>query len=152
MSQFLHFISLQNKIQTYLKAKEKSEHSIYIYNSTSNMNYALAAAEFYKNKETVVFVAQNPYKATQAYEYLSHLLGFEHVHLYAVDELLSAELLSTSQEFRIERMSAVKSVLENKQKVIVTHPYALLKPISTKETLLNNIIKIEAGKEYDISD
>lgn len=152
MSQFLQFISLQKKIQTYLKAREKNEHSIYVYNSTANMNYTLAALEFYKTQKTVVFVAQNPYKATQAYEYLSHLLGFEHVHLYAVDELLSAELLSTSQEFRIERMSAVKSILENKQKVIVTHPYALLKPISSQEVLKENVIKIEAGKEYDIQE
>lgn len=150
MNKLIKFLHKQEKIQSYLQARKQQNHGIYLYNSSINMNYYMASLDYYYNDQTIVYVAPNPYKATQTYEHLCHLIGHEQVHLYVVDELLSAELVVTSLEFRHERMSALKSVLSQEKKIIVTHPYALLKPISSKDTMLNSVINLEVNQEIQL--
>ncbi len=101
---------------------------------------------FHEFDDTIVYVTSNLYKATLAYEALCEIVGYEQVHLYAVDEVISAEAMATSHEFRLERLHAVQSILENKKKIIVTHICALVRTLMPKKEIEEHKITFSEGE------
>ena len=152
MNNFLQFFSKLPNISSATKLFTNNEYSLYLYNTNRNVNNLIASLIYSQKNKTVFYIAPNLYQATQSYERFCHVLGADNVNFYAIDEIIAAEILATSQELRLERMNTIKDILTNKPKIIVTHTYAVLKPLVNKERLKQNIIKINAGDVLEIDD
>ena len=74
------------------------------------------------------------------------LAGDENVDLYAVDEIISADLLVVSNDLKIERINTLKNILEKKAKIIVTHVQAVLKPLISPKLFKKQIINLKKNK------
>lgn len=152
MNDILNLFSRQKQIAEAANLLNQDKYSIYLYNATININYLFTSLIYKKNNQNIFYVAPNLYQATQAYEYFCQILGNDSVSFYVVDELVSAEVLATSNEFRIERMNTVKSIIENSPKIIVTHTYAMLKPIANKNIIFNSVLKVKVNGVLDLNE
>ena len=128
---------------------KKKQYSIFAYNTSINVKYLLAYNTFLETKEPVIYVTTNLYKANLAYEGISKIAGYENVSFYAVDELISEDLLAVSNDLKTERINTIASIINNKPKIIITHLQALLKPLISKDIFLNYIINLSVGKEIN---
>ena len=128
---------------------KKKQYSIFVYNTSINVKYLLAYNTFLETKEPVIYVTTNLYKANLAYEGISKIAGYENVSFYAVDELISEDLLAVSNDLKTERINTIASIINNKPKIIITHLQALLKPLISKDIFSNYIINLSVGKEIN---
>lgn len=128
---------------------KKKQYSIFAYNTSINVKYLLAYNTFLETKEPVIYVTTNLYKANLAYEGISKIAGYENVSFYAVDELISEDLLAVSNDLKTERINTIASIINNKPKIIITHLQALLKPLISKDVFSNYIINLSVGKEIN---
>ncbi|MDD5183504.1 MAG: hypothetical protein PHU02_04985, partial [Bacilli bacterium] len=128
---------------------KKKQYSIFAYNTSINVKYLLAYNTFLETKEPVIYVTTNLYKANLAYEGISKIAGYENVSFYAVDELISEDLLAVNNDLKTERINTIASIINNKPKIIITHLQALLKPLISKDVFSNYIINLSVGKEIN---
>lgn len=142
----------QSRIVEEIKTICKDDEFSLLVNNTSPSHHYLMASLAYANDQTVVFVAPNVYKATQAYENLCHLIGFEHVCFYVVEEMMATEFMAVSNEFKNERMHTLQSIIKGNKKIIVTHPNALLKPMLPKEVYIQNIMNFSRNQTIRIDE
>lgn len=122
-------------------------YSIYAYNASINVKYLLAYQTFIERKETIVYVTTNLYKANLAYEGISKIAGHENVSFYAVDELISEDILAVSNDLKTERINTIASLVNKEKKIVITHVQAVLKPLVSKEVFSSFIINLKVGNE-----
>ncbi len=143
-----NILSLFNKYKTVsqvLSSLNDGKRDLLVYNSTPH-HHALLAGQLFKHQDRpLLYVAANIYKATIAYETLCQLVGFENVHFYATDEVVAADLLAASSEFRFERIHTINSILEHKKSIIITHIGALTRPLMPKEIISSHVVRLQKG-------
>src|SRR5690554_5462391 len=88
------------KVKDYSQIIKKEAYDLLVTNTTINHNYLLAYLTFLKTDDFVFYVTSNLYKATLAYENLCQIAGFENVNFYVTEEIVAAELLAVSREFK----------------------------------------------------
>lgn len=130
----------------------KTKQNILITNSQINHNYLLTLIKYEQSDSSVIFVAENLYKATLAYESFCDLIGMENVNLYVTDEIIAVEALAISNEFKLERLHTLNSILHKQKKIIVTYISSVLRPLPSKDIYMNNIISIQKGDIIDVND
>ena len=67
-----------------------------------------------------------------------------------MDEFITAEMLASSSELRIERMNTLASVIENQNKIVVTHVAGATRFLTPKEIFKQADIKLEVGGIYEL--
>ncbi len=72
------------------------------------------------------------------------------VRLFPMDEFITAEMLASSSELRIERMNTLASVIENQNKIIVTHVAGATSFLTPKAIFKQADIKLEVGGIYEL--
>jgi transcription-repair coupling factor (superfamily II helicase) len=117
-----------------------------VYNSTPHHHALLTGQLFEHQDRPILYVAANIYKATIAYETLCQLVGFENVRFYATDEVVAADLLAASSEFRFERIHTINSILEQEKSIIVTHIGALTRPLMPKDIISSHVVHLQKGQ------
>ncbi len=126
----------------------KNHEFSYLVNELSlYQGYLLAYFAFLKTKQFVVYVTGNLYQANRAYEKFCLLAGMENVNLYLVDEIVSAELVAVSGDFKYERLSTIKSAIDNNPKIVVTHTQAALRPLLEKTKLKQSEITLRIADQ-----
>ena len=125
----------------------KKSNNILITNTMFNHNILLTLLKYENSNSSVIFVAENLYKATTAYESFCDLIGIEHVNFYVTDEIVAVEALAISNEFKYERLYTINSIINNEKKIIVTYISSALRSLPPIEVFKDNSIKI---KEKDI--
>ena len=96
----------------------KKSNNILITNTIFNHNILLTLLKYENSNSSVIFVAENLYKATTAYESFCDLIGIEHVNFYVTDEIVAVEALAISNEFKYERLYTINSIINNEKKII----------------------------------
>lgn len=150
MNNIVSLFNNDDRVKEVLKTIEEASFALLISNTTLNHNYLLAYATFLKTNNFVVYVASNLYQATLAYEAFCKLLGFQDVCFYAVDEIVAAELLAVSSEFRFERIHTLEAIYNNSPKIIVTHTNAVARPIFPKDNFMKHIINLKEKEVIDM--
>lgn len=140
------------KVNAFHKIIEKPNYDLLVNNTTPNHNYLLAYSTFLKSDTYVVYVASNVYKATTAYEAFCQLAGYENVCFYIVEEIMSAELLAISKEFKYERIHTVNAILNNEKKIIVTSVYALTRELLPLEIINKHLINLKVNDIIDLDN
>lgn len=150
MNNIVSLFNNDDRVKEVLKTIDEASFALLISNTTLNHNYLLAYATFLKTNNFVVYVASNLYQATLAYEAFCKLLGFQDVCFYAVDEIVAAELLAVSSEFRFERIHTLEAIYNNSPKIIVTHTNAVARPIFPKDNFMKHIINLKEKEVIDM--
>ncbi|MDD3623850.1 MAG: CarD family transcriptional regulator, partial [Bacilli bacterium] len=145
MNNILELFRINNSVIEY-EESIKDNSSIYLYNVVNNAKYLAAYDAYVLKGESIIYIASNLYKANQAYNAFLKLAGDENVDLYALDEIISADLLVVSNDLKIERINTLKNILEKKAKIIVTHVQAVLKPLISPKLFKKQIINLKKNK------
>ena len=102
----------------------------------------------YKKKKMIVAVP-NLYYANQLVEDFRNLLPEEDVHLFPVDEVLSAEMAFSSPEARADRIETLNFLLSRKAGVVVVPAAGLRKLLPEKKTWKQAQLQWKIGTEVD---
>lgn len=152
MANIIDFFKKEEKVKALIEESKKDSFSYLANVLSSNQNYLLAASLFLSTNNTVFFVVPNQYKANAAYDNFCELLGYENVSLYTADDEITTELITASSELKLERLNTIKNIFDNQKKIIITHPSAILKPVISKESFSQNILKITKNSEINVKD
>ena len=143
------FIKNEN-VSKIMEKIEGCEYSLFCGGTTFNHGIMLASSIFKTKHESVLYVCNNAYQASKAYDAFCKVLGYENICLYIKDDVASTEAAISSNELRQERLNTIKSILDKKEVIIVTNVEGALKPILSKERFTSNIEKIKVGDELNI--
>ena len=142
----------KNKVINEILEKTRGcEYSLFCSGVTSNHNIMLSSLLFSEYNESVLYMCANTYQANKAYDAFCNVLGFDNVCLYIMDDVASMEATISSNELRQERLNAIKTVIENRNSVIVTNVEAVLKPRLPLDKFRSFIQTIKTGDTIDIN-
>ena len=110
------------------------------------------ASLFKKTPGSYAILATNQYNAQKIYEALLNFLEEGEVIFFPSDELLRAEAVSSSKELMAQRLYVMDLALRKKDKILVTHPSALLRYLMDPELFQKISITFKVGKEYNLGE
>ena len=110
----------------------KQKDNLILNQTTDAYNMMYIAASFMQTEDVVFVVLPNIYMAQQYYDGLSNIVGTSEVLFYPADEILSSLMALSSQEFKIERIYTLGTLINKAKKIVVTN--------------LNGAIKKQLGK------
>ena len=119
--------------------------NIYIGNAAGNLSKMLAAITYLKTKQNIIYVTENIYEASKAYETFVDLLSEDEVSFFPVEEFISSELVASSLTFRLARMLTLYNITQNNPKLIVTTTEGITRQMLSKELITSSTIKIKVG-------
>ena len=147
----LDYLKQLNKYKNIIDSL-KDNQNIYIGNIASNASKYLTALTFLEKHENVIYVCENIFEASKAFEVLADILGTDNVSFFPVEEFVSLDLVASSSSFRLARMMTLANIIKNKPQVIVTNVEGVCKNIISKQLLEKSIININVGDIYNIKD
>ena len=110
------------------------------------------ATAFRQKPRNIVVVKNNLYTAQQLYRKLTPLLQ-EDVLLFSVEESLRVEAYASTPTMYAGQMETLTHlILEDRPRVIVTHPLALVKYLPTAETFRRHILNIKVGQTIKMNE
>ena len=109
----------------------------------------MASTHQVSQKQTVI-VVPNLYYSNQLADELRNIV--DDVHLFPVDEVLSAEMAFASPEARAERVSTLQALSQGASGIYVVPVAALRKHLPTAETWKANQLHWEIGSEVDLEN
>ena len=96
------------KFNTLLSNNQKK-----ICGTNENSNIAVANILYELSKGSVLFVVPTLYEASKYFDVLNSILPEGTVLFYPADELITAELYVSSDEFKIERINTIYNLISN---------------------------------------
>ena len=143
----LNFLEKKAKYMNVINSvfNNDNKENIYVGNAACNLSRMLAALTFLKTNKNIVYVAENIYEASKAYETFCDILDEDSVSFFPQEEFISSELVASSLTFRLARMLTLHNIVENKTKLIVTCTEGVTKQMMSKEKIKASTIKINVG-------
>lgn len=120
-------------------------HNIYMGNTACNAGIALASQAFITKKQNIIYITENIYNASRAYETFCDTVGADNVSFFPVEEFISSELVASSSAFRLARMLTLYNICENNPKIIITCTEGITKKVMSKEKISAGTIKVATG-------
>ena len=104
-----------------------------------------------RTNQPLIVVTKNIHEAHRFYE---SLIGFtnEKVCLFLMDEFITANLLSSSADLRLERLSTLTSLMENPNQIVITNVAALRRFLTPINILKKAEIHLNIGDIVDMDD
>ncbi|NLG81080.1 MAG: transcription-repair coupling factor [Bacilli bacterium] len=121
-------------------------------NVTDNAVATITGYFYHYVNDNILIICANLYQAQKIYDKLVQVLGSLDVHFFPMDEFISAEMLASSNEFRIERINTIASIIRTKKGIIVTHTIGAIRKLPPKEVLVSSIISMKEKEIYDFDD
>ena len=113
-----------------------------------NMN--IIAADFINNNKSIFVITPNLYLAQKYYDTLASLVNEEDVLFFPQDELVSAEMISSSGDFLYERINTLYTLLLNEKKIIVLNVVGAIKYEMPHDIWLKSFLKLEMDASYNL--
>ena len=110
----------------------------------------LFAHAFKKLDKNLIILMPNLYYVNQLAEDLQHVLPAESIHLFPVDEVLSAEMAFSSPEARAERVATLNRLQQDEPGIYLLPVAALHKRLPDKETWNNAQLHWQIGDEIAV--
>ena len=110
----------------------------------------LFAHAFKKLDKNLIILMPNLYYVNQLAEDLQHVLPAESIHLFPVDEVLSAEMAFSSPEARAERVATLNRLQQDEPGIYLLPVAALHKRLPDKETWSNAQLHWQIGDEIAV--
>ena len=125
---------------------ENTKQNIYVGNAACNLSRMLAALTYLKSNQNIVYIAENIYEASKAYETFCDLLDEDSVSFFPQEEFISSELVASSLTFRLARMLTLHNIVENNPKLIVTCTEGVTKQMMSKEKIKASTLKLKVNQ------
>ncbi len=132
-----------------LNLKLDTTKNIYISECANNLSKLFATGLFLEKNQNVIYVTSSIYEASRAYEIICDMVGTDNVSFFPVEELISSELVATSEAFRLARMLTIHNVVNNIPQIIVTNTEGITRQLMSKDKLLKSNINIKVNDIYD---
>lgn len=144
----LNFLEQKAKYMKVINSilNQNSNQNIYVGNAACNLSRMLAALTYKKTNQNIIYVTENIYEASKAYETFCDLLEEDKVSFFPVEEFISSELVASSLTFRLARMLTIHNIVENNPKLIVTCTEGITKQMMSKEKIKASTIKLHVGQ------
>lgn len=123
-----------------------------IINSTDNFNISAIASDFYNGDNSIYVILPNLVLAQKYYDELINIINEEDVLFYPADELITADMLSASGDFKFERINTILSLCDNSKKIVVTNYNGSIRFQFNKNLWLNSFIKLKVGECFNIDE
>ena len=136
ISEYLSFVSL------------RQENTLYVEDVNDEAALTLIASAWISTDRSFVVVLPNLYKAQQTYDRLSVLLGGEGICFFPQDEFITAELLTSSYELKIERLHTIAQILSKKRVMVITHVAGYVKAQVPLSQWKSAKISLISGEDY----
>ena len=143
----LDYLSRCSKIQ-----KAMSNDVVRISNSNKNFNIYQIASDYLKNNRMIFVVLPTLFDAQKYYDSLINILDEESVLFYPVDDMALASQFISSNEFKYERINTILSLLEAKNKIVVTTANGAIYKNLNKDVWEKNVITFKTGMTYNIKE
>ena len=112
----------------------------------------LFARAFKKTNKNMIILMPNLYYANQLAEDLQYVIPQDQIHLFPVDEVLSAEMAFSSPEARGERVATLNALQEKKAGIYLLPVASLHKRLPNKKTWLQAQLNWHIGDEIDVEN
>ena len=118
----------------------------------ANTEALVVAAAFREEPRNLVIVKNNLYTAQQLFRKLTPLLG-EDVLIFSVEESLRVEAIASTPTMYASQMETMADIcLNDKPRVIVTHPTALMRYVPSVETFRRHIVQLKVNQVIRMQD
>lgn len=148
----IDIFKIEKKVQEFQEIIKSKKYDLLVSDSTPNHNYLLTYLTYLETNDFIFYVTSNLYQATIAYENLCELVGYENVHFYVTEEIVAAELLAVSREFKFERIHTINAIINNEKKIIVTHINAITRLLQPLNVIKEHILEFKLGQEIDFDE
>ena len=153
MFDIIEYVSKQEKYKKVIdKLTSPLDKSIYIGNSASNLDKILATITFLTKKQNVIYICENIYESSKAYETFCDLLSPEQVSFFPVEEFISSELVASSQTFRLARMLTLYNITEGNPRLIVTSTEGITRQMMSKKRIKESTLKLCKNQIIEMKD
>ncbi|MDY6063122.1 MAG: transcription-repair coupling factor [Erysipelotrichaceae bacterium] len=130
-----------NKLKKYLKP----ENYLFSHHLNYHNNIDEALKITFNNPEKLVIVKENSFLATKLYECLRSFYNDDELVLYLPEESLRSEAIISSFENKANRLKALKDIIDNNPRLIITSPYGLTRHLPKKHSLNSLNIKLKVN-------
>ncbi|MGM9970120.1 MAG: transcription-repair coupling factor [Anaeroplasma sp.] len=113
--------------------------------SCDSYNQMLIATDFLFNNKSLVIVLPNIYLAQKYYDELSNIVNENDVLFFPADELVSAEMVSSTGDFLFERIQTIYTAISGSKKIIITNLHGAIKYEMNPTIWKNSIFKLNKG-------
>lgn len=110
------------------------------------------AASFLRRPRPVLVVKQNLYQAQRLYERILSFLSEEECALFSAEESLRVEAIAASPEMTASRVDTLASLLENRNRIVITCPAGYLRHLPFPEDFSSSCIHLQTGMTADPQD
>ncbi len=117
---------------------------------TGSSRAAVLASLYEQSGGSQLVVAHNLLQAQKLYDDLLSFVDEEDVHLYPVNELISAEVAVASPELRSQRMEALNHWAENRRGIIVTPAAGVRRLLPPPQMWKEAQLRVETGTDLDL--
>ncbi|MEG0176582.1 transcription-repair coupling factor [Anaerorhabdus sp.] len=120
---------------------------------TSFIQEALLLASSYQKKpRPILVVEKNLYSAQRLYERLCTLLPIEQCVIFSVEESLRVEAIAQSPENLANKVESLSSLLDNPNKIVVTHVSACVRQLPSPELFKDSCIHLKIGQTITLEE
>ncbi len=120
--------------------------------SNFSSNIMLLALDFYANDKSLFVVLPDLYEAQKYYDELINIIDENDVLFYPADELLTVEMISSTGDFKYERIHTIVELINsNKKKIVVTHTNGAIKYQFSKQKWADSIFSINKNDTFDMN-
>lgn len=133
----------ENKLIRELLSQEKVSYG----NGNDDFNQLLIATDFILNDKTIFVVCPNIALSQKYYDSLLRFVNEEDVLFFPADELITAEMLASSNDFAYERLVTLQTLIKGEKKIVVTNTNGIIKREVPKEIFAESILRLVKGQE-----
>ena len=118
-----------------------------------NNGIALLVASSYKNnKEPILLITSNLFKAQKLYSSLVSFLSKDDVLLFPSDELIRAETIAQSKEMAAHRLFVLNEILNKEAPIVVANIASACRYLPSPEVFKERTFNVKVGKNYKLED
>lgn len=103
-----------------------------------------------KEQRPMIFVTDTMYHADQLADELSSQLGADQLYEFPVEELLAAEIATSSPDFQSQRIQALSALVQDKPAVVVTSVSGLRRQLPDPKLFSQAQIPLKTGGDVDL--
>ena len=110
------------------------------------------ASLLHEQQRSIVYVTDTLYHAGQLVDDLANLLDENELFEFPVEELLAAEVATSSPEYRSSRIDALRALQSDRPVVIVTALSGLRRFLPAPENFASARFTVKTGDDFDLEN
>ncbi|SDJ17040.1 transcription-repair coupling factor [Natribacillus halophilus] len=150
MKSIAQTLAKNKHIQSIEDGLENGLHEQLLTGLSGSAKTLLSSALYDTGQKPQILVTYNLLQAQKWQEDLSDLLGEEHVYLYPVNELISAEIAVASPEMRAQRLEVMNALFNDFQGVLIVPIAGLRRLLPPKEVWSKSQMALREQDELDV--